>query len=263
MITDFASLLYQQTRIAEEEGARVYEAVVGIVTDIKDDQKLCRVKVKIPSLPITDNTWWSSWISIGGAKDRGWFSLPEVDDEVLIMFEHGEIHRPIILGALWNGKDRPPSDNGDGKNNLRMLRSRAGHEVVLDDTAGAEQVIVRDGGVPGVVIFGHAIARGWPTVLLVWGLVAALGLAARAVLGGLYGHALHIMRENPTAGSIAIAHDDDRTAAQVIEAIVGARRDAVPVELVWSLKTLAEQRRESCLIGLWFSPSTVVTKRGQ
>mgnify|MGYP000367236338 CR=1 FL=1 len=103
-------------------GARVYEAVVGIVTDIKDDQKLCRVKVKIPSLPITDNTWWSSWISIGGAKDRGWFSLPEVDDEVLIMFEHGEIHRPIILGALWNGKDRPPSDNGDGKNNLRMLR---------------------------------------------------------------------------------------------------------------------------------------------
>ena len=44
MITDFASLLYQQTRIAEEEGARVYEAVVGIVTDIKDDQKLCRVR---------------------------------------------------------------------------------------------------------------------------------------------------------------------------------------------------------------------------
>ncbi len=54
-------------------------------------------------------------------------------------------------------------------------------------------------GVPGVAIFGYPIARGWPTVLLVWGLVAALGLAARAILGGLYGHALHIMRENPTA----------------------------------------------------------------
>ncbi len=54
-------------------------------------------------------------------------------------------------------------------------------------------------GVPGVVVFGTAVARGWPTVLLVWGLVAALGLVARAILGGLYGHALHIMRENPTA----------------------------------------------------------------
>ena len=137
MITDFASLLYQQTRIAEEEGARVYEAVVGIVTDIKDDQKLCRVKVKIPSLPITDNTWWSSWISIGGAKDRGWFSLPEVDDEVLIMFEHGEIHRPIILGALWNGKDKAPDNNSDGKDARRVFKSKTGHKVTFEDDQGA------------------------------------------------------------------------------------------------------------------------------
>ncbi|MBL8807580.1 MAG: branched-chain amino acid ABC transporter ATP-binding protein/permease [Rhodospirillales bacterium] len=54
-------------------------------------------------------------------------------------------------------------------------------------------------GVPPIVLFGMTLARGWPTVLIVWGLVAALGLAARAVLGGLYGHALHVMRENPTA----------------------------------------------------------------
>jgi branched-chain amino acid transport system permease protein len=56
-------------------------------------------------------------------------------------------------------------------------------------------------GVPGMTLFGMTIARGWPTVLTVWSMVAALGLAARAMLGGLYGHALHIMRENPTAAS--------------------------------------------------------------
>jgi len=149
MITDFASLLYQQTRIAEEEGARVYEAVVGIVTDIKDDQKLCRVKVKIPSLPITDNTWWSSWISIGGAKDRGWFSLPEVDDEVLIMFEHGEIHRPIILGALWNGKDKAPDNNSDGKDARRVFKSKTGHKVTFEDDQGFIQI--EDGGGIGTI----------------------------------------------------------------------------------------------------------------
>lgn len=54
-------------------------------------------------------------------------------------------------------------------------------------------------GVPPVILFGATIGRGWPMVLVVWGLVAALGLAARSVLGGLYGHALHVMRENPTA----------------------------------------------------------------
>lgn len=149
MITDFASLLYHQTRIAEEEGARIYEAVVGIVTDIKDDQKLCRVKVKIPSLPISDNTWWSSWISIGGAKDRGWFTVPEVDDEVLIAFEHGEIHRPVILGALWNGKDKAPDNNGDGKDARRVFKSKKGHKITFEDDQGF--ILIEDGGGIGTI----------------------------------------------------------------------------------------------------------------
>lgn len=148
-MTDFTSLLYRQTRIAEEEGARVYEAVIGIVTDIKDDQKLCRVKVKIPSLPITDNTWWSSWISIGGSKDRGWYSIPEVDDEVLIAFEHGEINRPIILGALWNGKDKAPDNNGDGKDARRVIKSKKGHKITFEDVEGF--ILIEDGGGIGTI----------------------------------------------------------------------------------------------------------------
>src|SRR5512138_3879025 len=113
MITVLASFFLQEARVREEEAGRVYEAVIGIVTDIKDDQKLCRIKVKIPSLPITDNTWWCNWISLGGSKDRGWFTIPEVDDEVLIMFEHGDLGRPLVLGALWNGKDKAIDNNSD------------------------------------------------------------------------------------------------------------------------------------------------------
>ncbi len=149
MITDLASVVFQQGRVAEEEAARVYEPVIGLVTDIKDDAKLCRVKVKIPSLPITDNTWWCEWISIGGGKDRGWFSIPEVDDEVLIMFEHGDIGRPIIVGALWNGKDKPPSNNSDGKNTVRMFKSKSGNKVSFDDDKGT--ITIEDGKGVGVV----------------------------------------------------------------------------------------------------------------
>jgi len=150
MITDLASYLFATHRAQEEEAGRVYDAVIGIVTDIKDDAKLCRVKVKIPALPDgNDNTWWCNWVSVGGGKDRGWFSVPEVDDEVLIMFEHGDIGRPVIIGALWNGKDSPPDNNSDGSNKKRMFKSKSGGTVTLDDDAGT--VAIEDGGGKGKV----------------------------------------------------------------------------------------------------------------
>ena len=149
MITDLSSYFFQQGRIASEEANRMDDAVIGIVTDIKDEAKLCRIKVKFPTMPITDNTWWCTWVSIGAGKDRGWFSLPEVDDEVLVMFEHGDIGRPIIVGALWNGKDKAPDANGDGSNKKRVIKSKGGSLVTLDDDKG--EIEIKDGGGKGVV----------------------------------------------------------------------------------------------------------------
>ncbi len=74
----------------------------------------------------------------------GVFFLPEVDDEVLVAFEHGDVRKPVVLGALWNGVDKPPHDNGDGENNLRILRSRSGHVITLDDTDGSEKIEIAD-----------------------------------------------------------------------------------------------------------------------
>ena len=72
------------------------------------------------------------------------FFLPEKNDEVLVAFEQGDITRPYILGALWNGEDKPPETNSDGKNNVRMIRSRSGHSVRFDDTAGTEKIEIID-----------------------------------------------------------------------------------------------------------------------
>ncbi len=144
MITDFASMLFQQTRAAEEESGKIFDPVIGIVTDIKDDLKLCRIKVKIPSLPIADNSWWCNWISIGGGKDRGWFSVPEIDDEVVVMFEHGDIGRPLILGALWNGKDKAIDNNADDKNARRVFKSKSGHKITFEDVE--KFILIEDGG---------------------------------------------------------------------------------------------------------------------
>jgi uncharacterized protein involved in type VI secretion and phage assembly len=75
---------------------------------------------------------------------RGFYCLPEIDDEVLVAFEHGDIRRPYVLGALWNGKDRPVEGNSSavrgGKVNRRSFKTRVGHTILLDDTDGKGQI---------------------------------------------------------------------------------------------------------------------------
>ena len=118
--------------------------VIGIVTNNKDPDDLGRVKVKFPWLSDSDESNWARVISPMAGKERGLFFLPEVDDEVLVAFEFGDINMPYVIGSLWNGKDKPPQTNSDGKNNMRIIKSRSGHLIKLDDTDGAEKIEIID-----------------------------------------------------------------------------------------------------------------------
>mgnify|MGYP001192054274 CR=1 FL=1 len=133
----------------------VYGVVIAIVVDNKDPEGRYRVKVKYPwvlesNAKYTDkpdegdfiSNWARISTSMAGSKDgadfRGSFFLPEVDDEVLVMFEHGDVRRPIVMGSLWNGVDKPIHDNSEkgpqeGKNNFRSIRSRSGHMITFHD----------------------------------------------------------------------------------------------------------------------------------
>jgi uncharacterized protein involved in type VI secretion and phage assembly len=125
-------------------GERIHGAVIGIVTNNKDDEGLGRVRVKFPWLSSTDESFWARVATPMAGPNRGIYFLPEVDDEVVVMFEHGDVHSPFIIGALWNGKDLAPANNDDGENNVRVIRSRSGHIVRLNDKKGAETIEVID-----------------------------------------------------------------------------------------------------------------------
>jgi uncharacterized protein involved in type VI secretion and phage assembly len=120
--------------------ARFYGVTVGVVTNNKDPDGLGRVKVRFPWLSDEDESHWARVLTPMAGKERGLYLLPELDDEVLVAFEHGDIQFPYILGALWNGQDPPPESNDDGANNKRTLKSRSGHLIRLDDTDGEEKI---------------------------------------------------------------------------------------------------------------------------
>ena len=122
---------------------RMSGLAVGIVMANKDPHGLGRIKVKLPALS-DEIGHWTRVATLMAGKERGSFFLPEVDDEVLVAFEQGDIARPYIIGALWNGQDKPPDVNADGKNNLRFIKSRSGHIVRLDDTDGKEKIEIID-----------------------------------------------------------------------------------------------------------------------
>jgi uncharacterized protein involved in type VI secretion and phage assembly len=136
-------VLDAQGTLADASG-RIYGVVIGVVTDNKDPDGLGRVKLQFPWLDSKAESEWARIATLMAGKDRGTLYLPEVDDEVLVAFQHGDLRFPYVLGALWNGKDNPPETNADGKNNKRLLKSRSGMSILLDDTSGSEKIEIAD-----------------------------------------------------------------------------------------------------------------------
>ncbi|MEO8519790.1 MAG: phage baseplate assembly protein V [Acidobacteriota bacterium] len=118
---------------AHEAGGYVKGVAVAIVTQNQDDQGLGRVKVRFPWHEKTAESYWARLATPMAGKDRGLVTIPEVGDEVLVAFEREDLRFPFVLGALWNGKDKPPFDNNDGKNDKRLFKSRKGHTLLFDD----------------------------------------------------------------------------------------------------------------------------------
>ncbi len=123
--------------------------VIGIVTDNNDPDGMGRVKVQYPWQDDSIVSHWARVVSPGAGHQRGVEFLPEVNDEVLVAFEHGDMHRPYVLGGLWNGSDDPPEANsaligGQGSVNKRIVKSRAGHTIILDDTNSMGGITIVD-----------------------------------------------------------------------------------------------------------------------
>lgn len=140
----------QHERQAQGLGGRWYGCHPALVSDIADPLGQGRVKVTLPWAPDAQGQQFDAWARLAtmmAGKNRGSWFIPDVGDEVLVMFEGGLPARPIVIGALWNGQDEPPQQmDGAGRNLLKTIRSRNGVVVTLDDSDGQEAFSVETPG---------------------------------------------------------------------------------------------------------------------
>jgi phage protein D len=134
-----------------------WPVMTGIVTNNSDPEDMARVRVKFPWLDDDLESQWARVVGAGAGDARGIYWLPEVNDEVLVAFEQGDMARPIVIGGLWNGVDAPPADANTvvsgGKVVQRLLVTRVGHKITLAeenpayiqiDTAGGHRLTLHD-----------------------------------------------------------------------------------------------------------------------
>lgn len=145
------SLPYLLNPYESRHQMRIDGVVIAIVTNVKisdDTDKIGRVKLKYPWL---DDQIESGWVRVsapGGGNQRGMFFLPEVNDEVLVAFEYGDINCPVIIGGLYNGKDKHPLSeqaiSQGGMVDERVIKTRSGHIITFSDKDGEEKISIID-----------------------------------------------------------------------------------------------------------------------
>jgi uncharacterized protein involved in type VI secretion and phage assembly len=135
-----------QPESTHESGGYAKGVAIAVVTQNHDPQGLGRVKLRFAWESEPRESEWARCAVPMGGKDRGTYFLPEVGDEVLVAFEREDMRFPYVLGAMWNGQDKPPEGNSDGKNDRRVIKSRSGHTLTFNDGAqGSVELRLQDG----------------------------------------------------------------------------------------------------------------------
>jgi len=114
---------------------------VARVVDQVDPLQLGRIKVSYPWLD-AEQTAWVRLATPHAGQDRGWYSLPEIGDEVLIGFEQGSSDYPIAIGCLYNKTNAPMAEAISSDNDIKMFMTRSGNKLLFNDKDGGEQIVI-------------------------------------------------------------------------------------------------------------------------
>lgn len=158
-------------RVAEGVERRFYGKYRGFVVDRDDPESLGRLKVRVPSVlgPDVVTGWAVPCVPYGGAANQGFLMIPEVDAQLWIEFEEGDLEFPVWVGTVWSkpgGDSELPKPNGaDGAEEgsvqapptAKIIKTLAGHTLQLEDDDGKDvRLILADGQNENRVVLGKS-----------------------------------------------------------------------------------------------------------
>jgi uncharacterized protein involved in type VI secretion and phage assembly len=145
---DLRGLLEGRVKSVEEEvegtRQRVYGLTLGTVKSLRDPKFLGRAQVSFPWLSSSVDSAWAPIATAWAGRNRGTYLLPEVGDNVVVAFLHGDLKHPYIVGFVWDDDNRPPETSPDL--DRRDLKSKSGHKLVFDDFTGRQSLTLQSQG---------------------------------------------------------------------------------------------------------------------
>jgi uncharacterized protein involved in type VI secretion and phage assembly len=135
---------------AQSLDRRLYGVFAGLVEDNDDPEHEGRVKIRFPWLDDATVSEWCRVMQPYAGNGFGATFVPEKQTEVLVAFVHGDMNEPIVIGGLYNGQDKPPAFRDGTRQDVKMIKTAAGHAVRLDDSAQARAIELSTAG-------GHAV----------------------------------------------------------------------------------------------------------
>lgn len=140
-------------QIAKRVQGKYYGKYRGFVVDNEDPNKMGRIRLRVPSvLGTAELDWALPCLPFGGLADQGWFSVPEVDAQVWVEFEEGELSQPIWTGTFWQKGDDVPEEAALEEPTTRLFKTPSGHLLQFDDKADEEKITLRHTGGAEVTI---------------------------------------------------------------------------------------------------------------
>jgi type VI secretion system secreted protein VgrG len=119
----------------------------AIVKDNKDPKKLGRIRVQFIWQEIQGADMLSPWLRIAqphGGNNKGFYFIPEIDEEVIVGFENGNAEKPYVIGTLYHGNQVPEGKWFNNNNDIKAIRTQSGHTVEFYDTSGKEYIRIYD-----------------------------------------------------------------------------------------------------------------------
>lgn len=125
---------------------RIDGVAIGLVVEV--DARLARVRVRFPWMEPTMDSFWAPIASLLAGKKRGARFMPEIGDETLVAFDHGQFDHPYVVGFLWNGSDEAP----DSVVTNRIIVTPGGHELRFEDQEGERRIVIKTAGAHQVAL---------------------------------------------------------------------------------------------------------------